>query len=291
MLGVSFVVFILLFLKGDPVTTLLPQDATQEQVDQLRRDLGFNDPLPVQYLRFLSKAVRGDLGDSLFESRPATNVVLERVPATLQLAVAAFVLSLLIAFPIGILSAARRNSFIDYLGRILTYVGQSVPVFWLGLLMILVFAVNLHWLPTSGYGEFKNIIMPAIALGLFTTARTTRLVRSTMLEVLNQEYIRTARAKGLKQLAILQRHALKNALIPIVTVLGLDFATLLGGAVITESIFAWPGIGQLAIKSIGRRDYPVVQGVVLLVAFGYVLINLVVDLLYAYLNPRIRYSK
>ncbi len=290
MLGVSFVVFFLLFLKGDPASALLAQDATKEQVDQLRRDLGFNDPIPVQYGRFVSKAITGDLGTSLFEGRPTTEVVLERLPATLQLAVAAFLVSLLIAFPIGILSAARRNSFIDYFGRILALIGQSVPVFWLGILMILVFAVNLNWLPTSGYGEWKHLVMPAIALGLFTTARTTRLVRSTMLEVLSQEYIRTARAKGLTQLTLLRRHALKNALIPIVTVLGLDFATLLGGAVITETIFAWPGIGQLAIQSISRKDYPVVQGVVLIIAFGYVMINLLVDLLYAYLNPRIRYD-
>ncbi len=288
LIGVSFVVFILLFLKGDPVSAMLPQDATKEQIDKLRQDFGFNDPLPIQYIRFLSKAVTGDLGNSLFENRPATNVVVERLPATIQLAVAAFVVSLLIAFPIGIISAAKRNSIFDRIGMLFALIGQSVPVFWLGILMILVFAVNLQWFPTSGYGEFNNIIMPAVALGLFTTARTTRLVRSTMIEILGQEYIRTARAKGLRQLTLLRRHALKNALIPIVTVLGLDFATLLGGAVITETIFAWPGIGQLAIQSIGRRDYPVVQGVVLIVAFGYVLINLLVDLLYLYLNPRVR---
>lgn len=290
LIGVSFVVFILLFLKGDPVSAMLPQDATKDQIDKLRQDMGFNDPIVIQYFRFLTKAVTGDLGVSLFENRPATAVVLERLPATLQLAIAAFIVSLLISFPIGIISAAKRNSIFDRVGMIFALVGQSVPVFWLGILMILVFAVNLQWLPTSGYGEFSNIIMPAVALGLFTTARTTRLVRSTMIEVLNQEYIRTARAKGLRQLTMLRRHALKNALIPIITVLGLDFATLLGGAVITETIFAWPGIGQLAIESIGRRDYPVVQGVVLIVAFGYVLINFFVDLLYAYLNPRIRFS-
>ncbi len=290
MLGVSFVVYFLLFLKGDPVSAMLPQEATKEQIEKLRKDLGFNDPIPVQYVRFLGKAATGDLGVSLFENRPATDVVLERVPATAQLAIAAFIVSLLIAFPIGIISAAKRNSIFDRIGMLFALIGQSIPVFWLGILMILVFSVNLGWLPTSGYGEFNNIIMPAVALGLFTTARTTRLVRSTMIEVLSQEYIRTARAKGLRQLTLLRRHALKNALIPIVTVLGLDFATLLGGAVITETIFAWPGIGQLAIQSISRRDYPVVQGVVLLVAFGYVLINIMVDLLYAYLNPRIRYN-
>ena len=290
LLGVSFIVFALLYLNGDPVSVLLPPDATLDQINDLRQKLGFNDPFLVQYGRFLLHALTGDLGQSLFYNQPATSIVFDRLPATIQLAVAAFVVSLLIAFPIGVLSAAKRNSVFDRVGMLFALIGQSVPVFWLGILMILVFAVNLHWLPTSGYGEFKNIIMPAIALGLFTTARTTRLVRSTMIEVLNQEYIRTARAKGLQQLTMLRRHALKNALIPIVTVLGLDFATLLGGAVITETIFAWPGIGQLAIDSIGRHDYPVVQGVVLIVAFGYVLINFLVDLLYAYLNPRIRFS-
>ncbi len=290
LLGVSFIVFGLLFLRGDPVSILLPQDATIEQIEALRVKLGFNDPFIVQYGRFLGNALTGDLGKSLFYNQPATTIVFERLPATVQLAVAAFIISILIAFPVGIISAAKRNSIFDRVGMLLALIGQSIPVFWLGILMILVFAVNLQWLPTSGYGEFKNIIMPAVALGLFTTARTTRLVRSTMIEILGQEYIRTARAKGLTQLTLLRRHALKNALIPIVTVLGLDFATLLGGAVITETIFAWPGIGQLAIESIGRRDYPVVQGVVLIVAFGYVLINLLVDLLYAYLNPRIHYS-
>lgn len=290
LLGVSFIVFALLYLSGDPVSVLLPPDATIDQINDLRQKLGFNDPFLVQYGRFLLHALTGDLGQSLFYNQPATSIVFDRLPATIQLAVAAFIVSLLIAFPIGVLSAAKRNSIFDRVGMVFALIGQSVPVFWLGILMILIFAVNLHWLPTSGYGEFKNIIMPAIALGLFTTARTTRLVRSTMIEVLNQEYIRTAQAKGLRQLTMLRRHALKNALIPIVTVLGLDFATLLGGAVITETIFAWPGIGQLAIDSIGRHDYPVVQGVVLIVAFGYVLINFLVDLLYAYLNPRIRFS-
>lgn len=290
LLGVSFTVFCLLFLRGDPVSVLLPQEATAQQISDLRQQLGLNDPFIVQYGRFVGNAATGNLGRSLFYNQPATTIVLERLPATLQLAVAAFIISILIAFPVGIVSAAYRNSVFDYVGRILALVGQSVPVFWLGILMILVFAVNLQWLPTSGYGEFNNIIMPAVALGLFTTARTTRLVRSTMIEVLGQEYIRTARAKGLRQFTMLRRHALKNALIPIVTVLGLDFATLLGGAVITETIFSWPGIGQLAIESIGRLDYPVVQAVVLVVASGYVLINFIVDVLYAYLNPRIRFN-
>ncbi len=290
LIGVSFAVFCLLFLRGDPVTVLLPPEATQQQITDLRQRLGFNDPFVVQYGRFLGNAVTGNLGQSLFYNQPATTIVFERLPATIQLAVAAFLVSLLIAFPIGILSASKRNSIFDRLGIVLALVGQSVPVFWLGILMIMVFAVNLNWLPTSGYGEFKHIVMPAIALGLFTTARTTRLVRSTMIEVLGQEYMRTARAKGLQQSTLLRRHALKNALIPIVTVLGLDFATLLGGAVITESIFAWPGIGQLAVESIGRLDYPVVQAIVLVVAFGYVMINVLVDLLYAYLNPRIRFG-
>lgn len=289
MVGVSFVVFGLLFLNGDPVSLMLPQDASKAEIEKFRQDLGFNDPFLVQYARFMGKAVTGDLGRSLFENRPTVNLVLERLPATIQLATAAMTIAILIAFPVGIISAVKRGSIFDRIGMLLALLGQSIPVFWLGLLMILLFAVNLGWLPTSGYG-WREIIMPAIALGLFSTARTTRLVRSTMLEVLSQEYIRTARSKGLWQMIIVRRHALKNALIPIITVLGLDFATLLGGAVITETIFAWPGIGQLAIDSIGRKDYPVVQAIVLIVALSYVLINLAVDIIYAYLNPRIRYS-
>jgi ABC-type dipeptide/oligopeptide/nickel transport system permease component len=289
MVGVSFVVFGLLFLNGDPVSLMLPQDASKAEIEKFRQDLGFNDPFLVQYVRFIGKAVTGDLGRSLFENRPTVTLVMERLPATIQLATAAMTIAILIAFPVGIISAVKRGSIFDRIGMLLALLGQSIPVFWLGLLMILLFAVNLGWLPTSGYG-WREIIMPAIALGLFSTARTTRLVRSTMLEVLSQEYIRTARSKGLWQMIIVRRHALKNALIPIITVLGLDFATLLGGAVITETIFAWPGIGQLAIDSIGRKDYPVVQAIVLIVALSYVLINLAVDIIYAYLNPRIRFS-
>jgi peptide/nickel transport system permease protein len=292
-LGVSFVSFMLLRINGNPVDLMLPPEATQEQRDAVSRSLGLEDPLIIQYLRFLSGIWRLDFGKSLFETRSgAMNLVLEALPATLLLAGAAFVISLLIAFPIGILSAVKRGSIFDKFGMVLAIVGQSIPVFWLGIIFISVFAVSFKWFRTSGYNgfDFAYLTLPAITLGLFSAARTTRLVRSGMIEVLNQEYIRTARAKGLVQWAIVRRHALKNAMIPIVTVLGLDFATLLGGAVVTESIFAWPGVGRLVVESISRRDFPVVQASVFLIALIYVLINLLVDVVYAYLNPRVRFS-
>jgi len=286
--GVSAVVFLLLHLTGDPATLLLPADATPEDLARFRHALGFDRPLLEQYGRFLSGLLRGDFGQSLRYHQPAIRLVLERVPATAELAFAALALALAIAFPAGIVSAVKRGTTWDTLVITGALLGQSLPTFWLGIMLILVVSVTLGWLPAGGRGGVDHLILPAATLAGFSMARIARLVRSGMLEVLSQDYIRTARAKGIAELALLRRHAVRNMLIPVVTVIGLDLGTLLGGAVITETIFAWPGIGQLAISAIQFRDYALVQSAVFLVAVGYVLVNLLVDVLYTWLNPRIR---
>lgn len=288
--GVSVVVFLLLSISGDPAALMLPPGATQADLDRLRAAMGLDKPLLEQYWRFLSGAVRGDFGRSLSVGTPALNLVFSRLPATFELAGAAFLLAIIVAFPAGIIAAIRRNTLADNVSMTIAFIGQSIPVFWLGLMLILVFAVRLRWLPPSGYGGVRYFILPAITLGLFSMARTARLIRSGMIEVLGQDYVRTARAKGLTDRTVIVRHTLRNALVPIVTVLGLDLAVLLGGAVITETIFAWPGVGRLVIESIRSRDYPVVQAAVFVVATISVVINLLVDILYAYLNPTIRYT-
>ena len=286
--GVSFVVFAILFLTGDPALVLLPPDASAEDVRRFREAMGFNDPFFVQYGRFLKGALQGDFGQSVRHGEPAFDLVLERMPATFELAGAALLLALCLAIPAGILSAVRRNSALDYIATVVALFGQSLPTFWLGIMLILVFSVQFHWLPSSGRGTLPHLILPAITLGLFTTARITRLTRSGMLEVLNQDYIRTARAKGVSDPPVVWKHALKNAAIPIVTIVGIELGTLLGGSVITETIFAWPGVGRLSVQAIYNRDYPVVQASVFLLATTFVLVNLVVDVVYTYLDPRIR---
>lgn len=290
LLGVSLLVFLLLSLSGDPAALMLPPGATQADLDRLRASMGLDRPLPEQYARFMLGVARGDFGESLSIGVPARDLVLSRLPATLELTAAALIFALAVAFPAGIIAALRRGSWVDNLSMLVALVGQSVPVFWLGLMLILLFSVNLRWLPPGGRGEPGMLIMPAIALGLFSMARTARLVRAGVIDVMGQDFIRTARAKGLPERAVVVGHGLRNVLIPIVTVLGLDLSTLLGGAVITETIFAWPGIGRLVVDSIRSRDYPVVQAAVLLIATLYVLINLAVDMIYAYLNPTIRYK-
>jgi ABC-type dipeptide/oligopeptide/nickel transport system permease component len=288
--GVSAVVFLLLHISGDPAVLLLPQDATQESIDQFRHTHGFDRPLYVQFYRFMSGAIRGDLGTSLKFNQPALGLVLERFPATLDLAIAALLISIVTGIPLGIISALKRNSPVDVSAMIISMLGQSIPAFWLGIMMILLFSVKWQIFPPFGRGGISHLILPAISLSTWSAARVARLTRSGMIEVLSQEYIRTARAKGLANMVVVQRHALKNAMLPIITVLELDLGGFLGGAVITETIFAWPGVGQLAMQSIYSRDYPVVQATVLVVAIGYVAINLLVDVAYAYLNPRIRFG-
>lgn len=289
--GVSVLVFFLLRLApGDPVSLLLAESATPEQIDAAREKWGLNDPIPVQYGIFLSRALRGDLGDSLFFRQPALEVIIDRLPATLQLSAVALLLSLSVAIPMGILSALKRDSIWDFLGTGLAMLGQAIPPYWLGIMLILLFSVNLGWFPTSGRGTWKHLILPAITLGSVLMALITRLVRSGMLDVLGEDYVRTARAKGLPEKWVITRHALRNILIPLVTVVGLQLGALFGGAVITESIFAWPGVGRLALQAINARDYPLVQASVLLISIVYVFLNLAVDILYVYLDPRIRYE-
>jgi peptide/nickel transport system permease protein len=288
LLGVSFVVFFMLFLSGDPALVLLPPDASPEDVRDFRERMGFNDPFFVQYGRFLRGALRGDFGQSIRHGEPAFDLVLERMPATFELAGAALLIALCLSIPAGIVSAVRRNSVLDYVSTVVALLGQSMPTFWLGIMLILVFSVHLNLLPSSGRGTLEHLLLPAVTLGLFTTARITRLTRSGMLEVLNQDYIRTARAKGVADRPVVWKHALKNAAIPIITIVGIELGTLLGGSVITETIFAWPGVGRLSVQAITNRDYPVVQAAVFLLATTFVLVNLVVDVAYTYLDPRIR---
>ena len=288
LLGVSFVVFFILYLTGDPALVLLPPDATAEDIREFRARMGFNDPFIVQYGRFLGGALRGDFGQSVRHGEPAFGLVLERLPATFELSGAALLIALLLAIPAGVVSAVRRNSVTDYVATVVALLGQSMPTFWLGIMLILIFSVQFNVLPSSGRGGPEHLLLPAVTLGLFTTARITRLTRSGMLEVLNQDYIRTARAKGVSGQPVVWKHAFKNAAIPIVTIVGIELGTLLGGSVITETIFAWPGVGRLSVQAIYNRDYPVVQAAVFLLASTFVLVNLVVDLLYTYLDPRIR---
>jgi ABC-type dipeptide/oligopeptide/nickel transport system permease component len=288
LLGVSFVVFGILYLTGDPALVLLPPDATPEDVQKFRESMGFNDPFFVQYGRFLAGALQGNFGKSIRHDESAFRLVVERMPATFELAGAALVIALGLAIPAGIVSAARRNTVLDYVSTVVALLGQSMPTFWLGIMLILLFSVRLNLLPSSGRGTLQHLLLPAVTLGLFTTARIMRLTRSGMLEVLSQDYIRTARAKGVSGPPVVWKHAFKNAAIPIVTIVGIELGTLLGGSVITETIFAWPGVGRLSVQAIYNRDYPVVQAAVFLLASTFVLVNLVVDLLYTYLDPRIR---
>ena len=282
-----FLVFSMMFLSGDPVLLLMPPDASREEIAAFSKQMGFDQPFLVQFANFAGKLALGDFGMSWRFQEPALNVVLEKLPATIELAVASLMLSLLIAVPIGVISAVRKDSKVDTFSMVFALLGQSIPGFWLGLMLILVFAVDLGWLPTSGRQGWQYLILPALSLGLALAGRNARLVRSCMLEVLNEDYIRTARAKGLPEWRVINKHALKNALLPIVTIVGLELGSLLGGAVVTESVFSWPGVGLLAVQAINGRDYPVVQAVIIITALGFVLINLAVDLLYPKLDPRI----
>jgi len=288
-LGVLLLVFVILQLTGDPARLMLPPEATIEDIDRLRRQMGFDRPLPIQFARFLAGAVQGDFGSSLrYRDQPALAVVLERLPATVELTAATLVWSIPLAFVLGLISAVRRASLQESAAMLTALLGQSMPTFWLGLMLILVFSVNLGLLPSSGRGDLRHVVLPALTLGGFFMARLTRLVRSGLLDVLDQDYVRTARAKGLGEWPVVVRHALKNAAIPIVTIIGLDIGTILGSAVITETVFAWPGLGRLAIDSIAVRDFPVVQADVFVIAVAFVVINFAVDVLYTWLDPQVR---
>ena len=286
--GVSVVSFFLTFLTGDPAEIMLPPGATAAQIAQFRAEWGFDDPVAVQYWRFLKRAVQGDFGISLRHGQSSLPLIAARLPATLQLTVTAMLLAIVLAVPLGVLAATHRGGKIDMLAMGIALLGQSVPNFWLAIMMILLFAVSWGILPTSGRGGVAHVVMPAVAIAINLMALLTRLVRTTMIEVLSEDFVRTGRGKGLRELAVVTRHALPNALIPLVTVVGLQFGYILGGAVVIETIFTWPGVGLFTIQAILNRDYPVVQAAVFILATAVVLINLAVDLLYVWLDPRIR---
>lgn len=296
---VSLVVFGLVHaLPGDPAVLFLGEEATPETLARFRERLGFHRPLVVQYVEWLGRAVRGDLGRSLRTNQPVTDAIVQRLPVTLELMAAALLVSLAVAVPLGILSAVKRNSGVDVASTAFALVGFSTPNFWLGLILIYVFALVLRWLPASGFvplpasvpENVRSLILPSVTLGTALAALVTRQLRSGMLEVLRQDYVRTARAKGLPGRAVVGKHALKNALIAVVTVIGLQIGGLLGNTIITETLFALPGVGRLMIDAIFSRDFFIVQGVILFLAVGYILSNLAVDILYSYLDPRIRLS-
>jgi peptide/nickel transport system permease protein len=291
LVGVSVLVFVILrVVPGDPAKMLLPDGAPQSAVDELNRQLGLHEPLYVQYGLFLQSVFRGDFGQSFQYRAPALRVVVERLAATVQLALAALLITVGVGVSLGIVAAVRRGTGYDYASTVLAVLGQSLPNFWLGIMLILLFGVALRWLPTSGFESWRHLILPAVTLAAFPMALVARLTRSSMLEILGRDFIRTGRAKGLAERAVILRHALRNAAVPLLTVLGLQIGTLLGGAVITESVFAWPGMGKLVVDAIFFRDFPVVQTVLILSATIFVVINLLVDLLYTVIDPRIRYS-
>lgn len=287
--GISAISFFFIHLSGDPVMLMLPQDTPMHEVEALRQKLGFNDPIYVQYARFVSKAVQGDFGESLYFHESAIKLIGERLPASMELAVTSLLIALVVAVPIGIISAVYRGSALDMGSMLAALFGLSMPHFWLGIMLIMIFSVHLGWLPTSGRGSLSQLIMPSLALGMSLMAMFARLTRSVMLEVLSLDYVRTARAKGLREFMVVGKHALKNAMIPLVTVAGMQFGFLIGGTVIIETVFAWPGVGRLVVQAIFNRDYPLVQAIVLILAVIFVAANLIVDLLYTWLDPRISY--
>jgi ABC-type dipeptide/oligopeptide/nickel transport system permease component len=291
LVGVTILVSGMLHISGDPVAVILESGyASNEEREALRHELGLDRPFILQYIDFVRGALQGDLGRSLRFRQPALELVMERLPATAYLALAAMLVSVLVAIPVGVLSATRPNSIFDQVGRLLTLAGQSIPLFWLGIMFVLIFSVKLRWLPVAGRLEPTSIILPALTLGMYPMARIARVLRASMLQVLVMDYCRTARAKGLSERRVVTGHALRNAALPVVTVMGLQFGYLLGGAVVTETIFAWPGLGWLSVQAISARDFPLLQAIVTVMAMVFILINLLTDVLYAYLNPKIRYN-
>jgi peptide/nickel transport system permease protein len=289
--GASIVIFIISRLSGDPILILLPNDATPAMIEQTRRDLGLDQPLWSQYVIFAKHALSGDFGNSYRWQMPALTLILDRLPATIQLAVAGLTFSILLAVPFGVLSAVWRGSWFDTFGKGFAMLGQAMPGFWVGLLLILVFSIHLGWLPAFGHGSPAHLIMPAIALGWYPVAAQTRIIRSAMLDVLDSDYIRTARAVGAPEWVLIWKYAFRNAAIPLVTILGVYFASMLGGAFVVEVIFAWPGVGRTVVEAVFSRDFPVVQAGVLLTSILFVLSNLLVDLSYGLIDPRIRHDR
>lgn len=290
LLLVSLIVFVMARASGDPRTLLLDDYASREMYDELGKQLGLDQPLYVQYAIFLGDALTLDFGNSVVDKQPVTDTILARLPATLQLGLAAFLFSLVVGIPLGILSSIKRDSFWDQVGKIVALLGQSTPPFWLGIMLIFFFAVTLGWVPPSGRWEWNSFILPAVTLGWFTVAANMRIVRSAMLDSLDTEYIKLARAKGVAETQIIWKHALKNAVIPPLTFMGITLGTLVTGSIVAETVFAWPGIGLLAFDALRQSDYSLLQGIVIFFALMYLGISLLVDILYAYLDPRIRYS-
>jgi len=296
LIGITIMTFLLSNLApGDPaeqmLTRISDEPPTEEAIQALREELGLNDPLPIQYVRWLGNVLRGDLGMSYRFREPVSEVLFRFLPNTFQLAVAALLVTVMIAFPLGLLAALFRYTWVDQIARLGSLLGASIPSFWLGYLLIILFAVELGWLPVAGRGTAAHLVLPALTLGLGAAAVIARLLRSTLLEVLGDDYILTARAKGLKEWIVIGQHALPNALLPIVTVLGMRFAHLLGGAVIVEVVFAWPGVGSTVVEGIFGRDYPLIQGFVLFMGLLFVVINLAVDVTYTWIDPRVRLTR
>lgn len=285
---VSTVVFGLTHLSGDPVRVILGAETTLEQIEAMRHELGFDRPLYVQYFDFMGRAVRGDLGQSLYYREDTLGLVAERLPATLELTGVAMLFALLISIPAGILAAVYQNSWIDFFSRLIAIIGQSFPAYWVGIMLIIFFAVRFQWLPPGGRGTPAHLLLPAITLGLWPMAQISRVLRASMIETLRQDYIRTATGKGLSRQAVIIRHAFRNALIPTVNIIGLTIGLLLGGAVITEFVFSWPGLGRLALEAITNRDFPLVQAIVLVASIAFVAINFAIDIVIGWLDPRIR---
>ncbi|MBD8070807.1 ABC transporter permease [Bacillus sp. PS06] len=287
---ITIIVFVLVRVTGDPVALMLPETATDEDRVALQEALGLNEPLYKQYLFFLGDLVQGDFGDSFRYNQPALAIVLERLPASFSLAIASMIIATLISVPLGILSAIKRNTFIDLFITSSSVLGKAMPNFWLGIMLILLLAVNFTIFPVSGTGSMMHLVLPAITLGTGIAAEMTRLIRSSMLEILGQDYIRTARSKGLIEFVVVNKHAFRNALIPVVTIMALQTATLIGGTLITETIFSWPGMGQLLVQAVNLRDMAVVQAATFVIAILVILSNLFADLAYRYLDPRIKYD-
>lgn len=287
---VATVAFLVIRISGDPVKALLPEGATIDQERTLRHSLGYDRPLLVQYFSYLNGLLHLDFGQSVFNQQPALDVILGRLPATIRLATAALIFALVVSIPAGTISAVRRGRATDSTVMAGVLIGQSTPAFFVGIILILVFAVELRVLPASGIGGFNHLILPAITLGLYSAAMIARLLRSSLIDVLGEDYIRTATAKGLSPLRVIFGNGLRNAALPVVTIVGLEIGSLLGGAIITEQVFSWPGVGQLTVQAISNRDYPLVQATVLFLAVVFVVVNLIVDILYAFLDPRVRLS-
>lgn len=288
-LAVTFIVFFIISLTpGNTAAMIIGDGATQESIEQLNEEMGFNDPIIVQYGRYITNLVRGDMGRSYKTGVSVSQEIATRFPNTLKLTLLSILISIAISIPIGIISATKQYSIFDNFGMILALIGISMPSFWLGLNLIIIFSLRLGWLPSGGADSLKSIILPAVTLGAAAAASITRTTRSSMLEILPQDYIRTAKAKGVGKRAIIIRHALKNALIPTITIIGIEFGNLLGGAILTETVFSWPGIGRLMVDSINRKDIPMVLGCIIVFSVGFSIVNLIIDILYAYIDPRIK---